>query len=91
MTTDALDHAERIGREYAEKAIEAGGPDPTDHAGGILLPTEPLDADREFFADELGREPTDEERDTFSRAYEERMRSAIDALKAARSTQERDA
>ncbi len=65
---------EKLGQKCALEAIEAAGADPTDADGESLLPTEPMEGDWDYLADNIqSREPTDEERVRFSRAFRKAM------------------
>jgi len=67
MTT--LQDLTDLARECAADAIEAGGPEPVDHKGLNLLPTEPLQGDYDALASLLGRDPVRFEVAAFENAY----------------------
>lgn len=76
--------ATRLGGEYAAAAVVAGGSDPfpsvvaeEDIERECLLGDVPAAGDFAALAEDLGREPTGEEREVFERAFADTMRAAI--------------
>ena len=61
------------GCECAEAAIDAGGADPTDSDGRLILPQQPQDGDWIWLREQLGREPSADERGYFSAGYSREM------------------
>ncbi len=66
---DAIQTARWAAKQCARAANDAAGDKPWDNEGFSLLPDEPQEGDWEALQDELGREPTNEERKAFEREY----------------------
>jgi DNA-binding phage protein len=69
-----------MGRECAAETIDAGGSDPTDEAGNVILPSSPQEEDWLWLAGEMEHEPSREHMQIFSTAYCEVMQAEIDRL-----------
>ncbi|MFO7902323.1 MAG: hypothetical protein R6U98_06675 [Pirellulaceae bacterium] len=68
-----LEHAERLGRDCADVAVDDGGCFSTDCEDRSLAPLEPLEGDYLCFKDLLGDDYTLDEHDEFVGGYQERL------------------